>query len=245
MNLPPPSISAVPPESDGPSWAVRISRGAGAGIASAPGAWYEGSKRLGDIIGAFIGLLVAAPFLLIIALWVRRDSRGPILHRRQVLARQPWPSCGQSGLGVFDAYKFRTMIENADAILQSDPALRREYEKEYKLSRDPRVTRAGEILRAYSMDELPQFFNVLKGEMSLVGPRILSPPEILRYGDRGGTLLSVRPGLTGLWQVSGRHSVPYEERVRLDLWYITHRSFLLDLAILWRTVGCVISRSGA
>jgi lipopolysaccharide/colanic/teichoic acid biosynthesis glycosyltransferase len=115
------------------------------------------------------------------------------------------------------AYKFRTMVPDADAILQNDRELRQEYEKEFKLRRDPRVTRLGATLRSYSLDEFPQLLNVLYGDMTLVGPRMISPPELSRYGSRGAKLLSVKPGLTGLWQVSGRHRVSYEERVLLDM----------------------------
>ena len=107
------------------------------------------------------------------------------------------------------------------------------------------MTRLGAKLRSLSLDEFPQLFNVLRGEMSLVGPRMISPPELGRYGEHGATLLSVKPGLTGLWQISGRQCVSYEERVLLDVWYIEHRSFQMDLVILWRTVGCVFSRTGA
>ena len=189
------------------------------------------------------GLLLLWPLLLLIALLVKCDSPGAVIYRRIVLARQNlFPG---STLRTFAAYKFRTMVPNADAILTNDAELRREYEKQFKLPHDPRVTRLGAKLRSLSLDEFPQLFNVLRGEMSLVGPRMISPPELSRYGEHGATLLSVKPGLTGLWQISGRQCVSYEERVQLDVWYIEHRSFLMDLVILWRTIGCVFSRTGA
>lgn len=206
---------------------------------------YRTTKRALDVCLSLLGLLLLLPALLLIALLVRRDSPGPALHRREVLARQRLDAGEGKPPLTFFALKFRTMVPDADSLLAKDPALRREYEKEFKLRRDPRVTRFGAFLRPFSLDEFPQLWNVLRGEMSLVGPRMISPPELARYGAHGGTLLSVKPGLTGLWQVSGRHLVTYEERVLLDVWYIEHRSLWLDLVILWRTVGCVFSRTGA
>ncbi len=209
-----------------------------------PSVLYRAVKRLLDVLLTLLVLLLIWPLLLLIAVLVRRDSPGPVLHRREVLARQPVSGEGGS-LRTFPAFKFRTMVPDADSILANDPELRKEYEKKYKLRRDPRVTRLGSSLRSFSLDEFPQLLNVLRGEMTLVGPRMISPPELARYGPHGETLLSVKPGLTGLWQVSGRHCVSYEERVMLDIWYIEHRSFLLDLVILWRTAGCVFARTGA
>jgi lipopolysaccharide/colanic/teichoic acid biosynthesis glycosyltransferase len=208
-----------------------------------PVALYLGAKRLLDILLVLSLLIFIWPFLLLVALLIRLDSSGPLFHLRKVLARQTLAASEPPR--TFMAYKFRTMVPNADAILESDPALRQEYEKEYKLQRDPRVTHLGAHLRAFSLDEFPQLFNVLRGEMSLVGPRMISPPELARYGNHGATLLSVKPGLTGIWQVSGRHKLTYEDRVQLDVWYIEHRSFRMDLVILWRTIGCVFSRTGA
>ncbi len=205
---------------------------------------YRAAKRVLDVLVSLLALLLLWPLLLLIAALVRIDSPGPVLHRREVLARQRLATGDKNPLTFF-AFKFRTMVPDADRILQTDPALRQEYEKEFKLRRDPRVTRLGAFLRPFSLDEFPQLWNVLRGEMTLVGPRMISPPELARYGAHGGKLLSVKPGLTGLWQVSGRHCVTYEERVLLDVWYIEHRSFLLDLVILWRTVGCVFDRTGA
>ncbi|MES2462886.1 MAG: sugar transferase [Armatimonadota bacterium] len=211
---------------------------------SLPTILYRAAKRVMDVLVVLVVLLLLWPLLLLIALLVHRDSPGPILHRRKVLARQRL-SNDTAALLTFPAYKFRTMVPDADSILEKDAGLRQEYEKEFKLRSDPRVTRFGAFLRPFSLDEFPQLWNVLRGEMSLVGPRMISPPELARYGAHSGTLLSVKPGLTGLWQVSGRHCVTYEERVLLDIWYIEHRSFLLDLLILWRTVGCVFARTGA
>jgi len=151
------------------------------------------------------------------------------------------------GLGgkLFDAFKFRTMVVNAEALLEQNPALKEAFRQNYKLRDDPRVTRVGRILRRWSLDELPQLFNVLRGEMSLVGPRMLTPEEISRYGRWALNLLTVKPGITGLWQVSGRADLPYSERVRLDLFYIRNYSLWLDLAILAQTIPAVIRKRGA
>jgi len=204
---------------------------------------YRIVKRAIDVIVSFTALLLLAPVFLIVALLVRLDSAGPIVYRRRVLAKQEY--CYGVRPQAFDAFKFRTMVPDADDILSGDLELRREYEREFKLREDPRVTRIGARLRAMSLDELPQLVNVLLGQMTLVGPRMISPPELAMYGEHGAELLSVKPGLTGLWQVSGRQHIAYRERVRLDMWYIGRRSLALDLAILWRTVGCVLARTGA
>jgi len=134
---------------------------------------------------------------------------------------------------------------NAEALLEQNPALKEAFRQNYKLRDDPRVTRVGRILRRWSLDELPQLLNVLRGEMSLVGPRMLTPEEISRYGRWALNLLTVKPGITGLWQVSGRADLPYSERVRLDLFYIRNYSLWLDLAILAQTIPAVIRKRGA
>jgi len=182
------------------------------------------------------GLLFLSPFLALIALIIKVDSPGPVLYRRRVV-----------GVGgrEFDAFKFRTMFVNGDEILARHPALKAQLEKNHKLKDDPRVTRVGRFLRKYSLDELPQLFNVLRGEMSLVGPRMISPAEKAEYGKWGLNLLTVRPGITGLWQVSGRADVPYEERVRLDMYYIRNWTIWLDLHLLLRTIPVVLRGKGA
>lgn len=200
-------------------------------------------KRLIDVIGALVGLILLSPVFLILALLIRLDSRGPIFHRRRVLALQDYQQDGD--LQSFDAFKFRTMVENADNILQNNPDLLAEYQKEYKLLNDPRVTRIGAKLRPLCLDELPQLFNVLRGQMSLVGPRMITPPELSMYGTHKTRLLSVKPGLTGLWQISRDTDTSYSERVRMDMHYIGNRSILLDLQILWRTIGYILTRRDA
>ena len=213
-----------------------------------PGALYFAGKRLLDITGALCGLILLFPLYLLIAILVRRDSPGPIFHRRRVLKQQEIAADAAKSpraLRTFDAFKFRTMIVDADEYLRRNPHLLKEFQKDYKLREDPRVTPLGRKLRTTSLDELPQLINVLHGQMTLVGPRMISPPELEMYGEHAARLLSVKPGLTGLWQVSGRQHVSYQERVRLDMHYIDSRSLLLDLRILLRTVACVFLRKGA
>jgi lipopolysaccharide/colanic/teichoic acid biosynthesis glycosyltransferase len=207
-------------------------------------AGYDLGKRCIDVAGAFAGLFFFSFFFLILAVLVVVASPGPIFHRRRVLSWQPGYMYGTRPR-TFDAFKFRTMIVNADDYLARNPKLREEFEKDYKLKEDPRVTKIGHHLRRLSLDELPQLINVLRGQMSLVGPRMISPPELIMYGEYGKKLLAVKPGLTGLWQVSGRQNVSYAERVRLDMHYIDNRSLVMDIQILLKTVACVLKRRGA
>jgi exopolysaccharide biosynthesis polyprenyl glycosylphosphotransferase len=193
-------------------------------------------KRVLDITVSFVALLFLLPVMAVIAIAVRLDSRGTIIHKRRVV-----------GVGgkTFDAYKFRTMHVNGDEILAGSPELQRELEENQKLKDDPRVTRLGRILRPTSLDELPQLFNVLRGQMSLVGPRMITEQERRLYGKWRTNLLTVKPGITGLWQVSGRSDLNYSERVALDMHYIRNHSIWLDLYLLWLTVPAVLKKKGA
>jgi exopolysaccharide production protein ExoY len=141
--------------------------------------------------------------------------------------------------------KFRTMIPDADDYLKKHPDLLRKYQQNMKLADDPRITRIGRLLRTTSLDELPQLFNVLIGEMSLIGPRIIHPSELPRYGHYAEKRLQVKPGISGLWQISGRQHISYDERVALDMYYIDHRSTLYDLTILIKTLRVFIIHTGA
>jgi exopolysaccharide biosynthesis polyprenyl glycosylphosphotransferase len=181
-------------------------------------------------------LLLGWPLFAAIALAVKLDSPGGVIHRRTVM--------GLNGTR-FEAYKFRTMYENGDDILEEYPELKKELEKNHKLKNDPRITRTGKFLRQYSLDELPQLFNVIKRDMSLVGPRMISPQEMDRFGKWGTNLLTVKPGLTGLWQVSGRSDTTYDERVQLDMYYIRNWTILSDIYLLWKTIPAVIKKHGA
>ena len=212
-----------------------------------PAAWgYLLLKRVFDIAASLLLLGIFFLPLLVIALCIRWESPGPAIHRRRVLARQHWDGAeGEPSLLTFDAYKMRTMITDAEEYLKRHPHLMESYKKDWKLQNDPRITRLGAFLRTTSIDEIPQLLNVLKGEMSLIGPRMITVPELSRYGDDAPRLLSVKPGLTGLWQVSGRQELSYEDRVRLDMVYVQSRSALMDLKILLKTVECVLLRRGA
>jgi exopolysaccharide biosynthesis polyprenyl glycosylphosphotransferase len=193
-------------------------------------------KFLLDYSLTSIGLLLISPFLLAIAVWIKLDSPGPVIHRRRVM--------GMNG-SQFDAFKFRTMAVNGDEILAAHPELQAELLATHKLKDDPRVTRVGRLLRRFSLDEFPQLLNVLRGEMSLVGPRMISPEEINMYNKWDINLLTVRPGLTGLWQVSGRSDIAYDERVRLDMYYIRNWSIWLDLQLILQTIPAVLRAQGA
>jgi exopolysaccharide biosynthesis polyprenyl glycosylphosphotransferase len=181
-------------------------------------------------------LLVFSPLMALIALLVKLDSPGPVFYRRRVM--------GLNGR-QFDALKFRTMHIGGDAILAANPMLLDILASTHKIKDDPRITRIGLFLRRYSLDELPQLINVLKRDMSLVGPRIISPPELEQYGQWAMNLLTVRPGLTGLWQVSGRSDISYEDRVRLDMFYIRNYSIWLDIQLIVQTIPVVLGGHGA
>ncbi len=191
-------------------------------------------KRCLDCLGAVGGLVAAIPLFAAIALAIKLDSPGPILYRRRVLGRGGKP---------FDAYKFRTMHVNGDELLTAEQWAN--LQRYQKLKDDPRVTRVGRFLRKYSLDELPQLLNVLRGQMSLIGPRMITLAEKERYGKWDMNLLTVKPGLSGLWQVSGRSDVSYEERVRLDMHYIRNYTIWLDLQLIFRTIAAVIRGKGA
>jgi len=193
-------------------------------------------KVLLDYTLTTIGLILISPVLLAVALAIKLDSPGPVIHRRRVM--------GMNG-SQFDAFKFRTMVVDGDAILAEHPELQQALERDHKIKDDPRITRVGMFLRKYSLDEFPQLLNILRGEMSLVGPRMISPAEINKYNKWDINLLTVRPGLTGLWQVSGRSDVSYEERVRMDMYYIRNWSIWLDLQLLFQTFPAVIKGRGA
>ena len=181
-------------------------------------------------------LVILFPVFIIISILIKLDSHGPVFHRRRVM--------GVNGR-QFDAFKFRTMHVDGDKILNEYPELLVELQKYYKIIGDPRVTRVGRFLRRFSIDELPQLINVFKLDMALVGPRMISPEEMRNYNQWGINLLTVRPGLTGLWQVSGRSDLDYEDRVRLDMHYIRNWSIWQDLQLILRTVPVVLKGKGA
>jgi exopolysaccharide biosynthesis polyprenyl glycosylphosphotransferase len=193
-------------------------------------------KRTLDLVGSIAAMLIFFPLALVIAIAVKLDSAGPIFYRRRVVGVGGRP---------FDAFKFRTMCIDADERLARDPALRRQFEQNHKLKDDPRVTRVGRFLRKTSLDELPQLINVFLGQMSLVGPRMITAPERSMYGKWSMNLFTVKPGMTGLWQVSGRSNISYTERVSLDMHYIRNYSIWFDLYLLWLTIPAVLKNRGA
>ena len=193
-------------------------------------------KFIFDYLVAITGLIVLAPFLLLIGFCIKFSSPGPILYRRLVM--------GLNGK-QFYALKFRTMVTNGDKVLDQHPDLKSELQANHKLKNDPRITPIGAFLRKYSLDELPQLINVLKRDMSLVGPRMISPEEAPMYKQFVMNLLTVLPGITGLWQISGRSDISYEERVRLDMFYVRNWSLWLDFQLLFQTIPAVLKAKGA
>jgi exopolysaccharide biosynthesis polyprenyl glycosylphosphotransferase len=193
-------------------------------------------KRALDCVCGGVALLVLSPLMLFCALLVKFDSRGPILHRRMVV--------GQGGKR-FRAFKFRTMVTNADQVLKADPVLYERWKRDGKLSDDPRITRIGRFLRRTSIDELPQLLNVLRGEMSLVGPRMITLEELAQFGNWRHNLLTVKPGMTGLWQVRGRSRLSYAERVTLDMHYIRNYTIWQDVRLLVQTIPAIVRGHGA
>jgi len=196
-------------------------------------------KRAFDLSVSLAMLLVLLPVFLVLAFAIRLDG-GPCLFRHKRMGKAGRP---------FMCYKFRTMRQNSNDLLESllerDPAAKLEWDTTQKLRRDPRVTRIGRILRQTSLDELPQLLNVLFGDMSLVGPRPITPQECARYGTFLRYYYSVQPGITGLWQVSGRSTTSYERRVELDTQYVTDWNLLSDFRILSKTIPAVLLRRGA
>ncbi|MDJ0735182.1 MAG: sugar transferase [Nostocaceae cyanobacterium] len=195
----------------------------------------ELTKRLFDIVFSLLVLILFSPIYLILALLIALSSSGPIFYVQQRVGKNYKP---------FNCIKFRTMVSNADEILMqmmdTSPQLRKEFEHNFKLKHDPRITKIGRFLRITSLDEFPQFWNVLKGDMSVVGPRPLVPEELPKYGIYIDHVLTIRPGITGMWQVSGRNDIPYPRRVQIDLQYVKFRTFLLDLWIVLKTIGVVV-----
>ncbi len=195
-------------------------------------------KRMIDVVGAIIILAVLFPVLCVIFAMIANSS-GAVIFRQQRIGYR-----GRS----FTCYKFRTMVTDAEAaldqLLERNPDMRAEWERDEKLRNDPRITAIGWFLRKTSLDELPQLFNVLKGDMSLVGPRPVYERDMIRYGRGARWYLAVRPGMTGLWQVSGRNEVSYRRRVALDIYYVRSQSFLLDFQILLKTAKVVLKATG-
>jgi lipopolysaccharide/colanic/teichoic acid biosynthesis glycosyltransferase len=193
------------------------------------------AKRLFDIVFSLSVLVLCAPIYLILAGAIACTSSGSIFYVQERVGKD---------YRHFGCIKFRTMVPNADRVLDEMMArsadLRQEFSENFKLKHDPRITKIGKFLRITSLDEFPQFINVLRGEMSVVGPRPLVPEEIEKYGNSIDKVLTIRPGITGLWQVSGRNDIPYAQRIRIDVSYVKRRNFWLDLRIVIVTVAVML-----
>ncbi len=191
-------------------------------------------KRLFDVVFSLSVLILFSPVYLILGLLIFLNSPGSVFYVQE-----------RVGINYkkFGCLKFRTMVENADEILDDlmeDPVMRSEFEDNFKLKKDPRITKIGHFLRITSLDEFPQFWNVLKGDMSVVGPRPLVVEELPRYGRYIDKILTIKPGITGLWQVSGRNDIPYPKRIQMDVYYVNFNNFLLDLWIVLKTIKVVL-----
>ena len=203
---------------------------------------YRFVKRLVDIIGGLVGIVILIPMSLII--WMvevlKKENDGPLFYKQVRVGKN-----GKS----FKVYKYRSMCVNADEklkeYLKENDEARKEFKKYHKLKCDPRITKVGKVLRATSLDEFPQLINVLKGDMSLVGPRPVTDEEVEAYGNLKQKFLSVKPGLTGYWQVNGRSNTEYDDRVKMELYYVDNASLILDLKILLKTLIVVIKKEGA
>ncbi|HEY6348047.1 MAG TPA: sugar transferase [Candidatus Angelobacter sp.] len=197
--------------------------------------WQRSIKRLLDVFGSGLMLLLFAPVMALIALSIKLHDGGPVIYRRRVAGVK----------GEFDAFKLRSMCIDADEVLHRNPALRVEFEQNFKLKTDPRITPVGHVIRKFSLDELPQLVNVFRGEMSLVGPRMISPAEMDKFDNVRWIFHHMKPGLTGYWQVYGRQEVSYARRVEMELFYVEHWSLLLDFKILITTPFTVLRGAGA
>ncbi|MBR8827023.1 MAG: sugar transferase [Gomphosphaeria aponina SAG 52.96 = DSM 107014] len=193
------------------------------------------AKRVFDVLFSLCVLIVFLPLYLFLATLIAISSPGPIFYIQERVGKN---------YQRFGCIKFRTMVNNAHEILESMiaecPEMRQEFEDNFKLKDDPRVTLIGKFLRLTSLDEFPQFWNVLKGDMSVVGPRPLIPDELPKYGKSIDTVLTIRPGITGLWQVSGRNDIPYPQRVKIDVYYVNRRHGWLDLWVVIKTIGVIV-----
>lgn len=200
--------------------------------------FYFAVKRVFDFVCALLGLFILSPVLAVIAILIKAEDGGPVIHTRMCRGEK----------GLYKMYKFRSMCVDAHVLDRYfTPEEIEEFQREQKIQNDPRITKVGRVIRTCSLDELPQLFSVLKGDMSLVGPRPLVEEELANYADQQSKILSVKPGITGYWQVNGRSERNYEsgERQRLELYYVEHCSIWLDLSILFKTISVIVQKKGA
>jgi len=198
---------------------------------------YKLLKRMMDVFFSTIGLIVLSPVFAIIAMIIKLESKGPVFFKHTRI--------GKDGK-IIKIYKFRSMVENAEDLIQSfTPEQMKEYQENYKLADDPRITKIGKFLRKTSLDELPQLLNIIKGELSIIGPRPVVQDELEKYGDNAAKFLSVTPGLTGYWAANGRSDTTYEQRMEMELYYVDNMSFKMDVKIFFKTIGAVLKKEGA
>ena len=198
---------------------------------------YISIKRIIDVVFSILALILLAPVFAIIALAIKIESKGPVFFKHTRV--------GKNGK-IIKIYKFRTMVENAEELIQNfTPEQMKEYKEHYKLAKDPRITKVGRFLRKTSIDELPQFINIVKGEMSLIGPRPVVQEELKKYGINTEKFLSVTPGLTGYWVANGRSCTSYEERMKMELYYVDNMNLKMDIKIFFKTIASVLRREGA
>lgn len=198
---------------------------------------YKCIKRGMDIILSLIALIILMPIFVIIAILIKLDSKGPVFFRHKRI--------GKNGNEI-KIYKFRSMVPEAEDLIKTfTPEQMNEYKENYKLQNDPRVTRIGRILRKTSLDELPQIINILKGDLSIIGPRPVIESELEKYGRNKYKFLSITPGLTGYWQANGRSTTTYEERMKMELYYIDNMSIKTDIKIFFKTIISVLKKEGA
>ena len=198
---------------------------------------YKIVKRTTDVALSSIALVGLLPIFAVIALAIKLESKGPVFFKHTRI--------GKDGK-IIKIYKFRSMVENAEDLIDKfTPEQMKEYRENYKLSNDPRVTKVGKFLRRTSLDELPQLINILKGDLSIIGPRPVVTDELKKYGTNIKKFLSVTPGLTGYWAANGRSCISYEQRMQMELFYIDNLSFKLDVKVFFKTIGAVLNRRGA
>lgn len=198
---------------------------------------YKYFKVLMDLLLSTIALVVLSPVFLIISIMIKIDSKGKVFFKHKRI--------GRGGKTIY-IYKFRTMVENAEELIkQFTPEQMKEFKENFKLENDPRITRVGKFLRKTSLDELPQLINIIKGDLSIIGPRPVIEEELEKYGNNKEKFLSVMPGLTGYWAANGRSCTTYEQRMSMELYYVDNISFKLDAKIFFKTIISVIKREGA
>lgn len=199
--------------------------------------FYRATKRIVDILLSAIGLVVLSPVFLTIGIIVKLDSKGTVFFKHKRI--------GKNGEEIY-IYKFRTMISGAEQMIKNfDEEQMKEFKENYKLENDPRITKVGDFLRKTSLDELPQIWNIFKGDLSIVGPRPITKDELEKYGEDKEKFLSITPGLTGYWQANGRSSTTYEERMAMELYYVDNCSWKMDVKIFFKTIISVIKKEGA